>query len=212
MITSDIGNGVFDGAHLVLNFELMNPHNTWWSKYYNVFAKADTEGPRFKGFERWWSTFYFMNEAEIRWIVENLFIGNKLQGGQAFLGGRAPVDLKEDQGADHCVRQQGRRHHAAAAGPELDPGGLWRRARDPSSRPADCLHGPRGHRSSRHFRLREGRAERSTTGSSRRLEMIEALAPGLYEMRIEKKIGEGTSALLRHVLRGKGHRRYSRAR
>ena len=74
---------------LVLNFEKMNPGNTWWSKYYTVFANADTEGPRFKGFEKWWSSFYMMNEAEIRWIVENLFIGNKLQRGVAVLGGAA---------------------------------------------------------------------------------------------------------------------------
>ena len=65
----------------------MNPGNTWWSKYYNVFANVDTEATRFIGFERWWSGFYFMNEAEIRWIVENLFVGNKLERGTAVLGG-----------------------------------------------------------------------------------------------------------------------------
>ena len=28
------------GANLVLNFEAMNPANTWWSKYYNLLDKA----------------------------------------------------------------------------------------------------------------------------------------------------------------------------
>ena len=120
LIASDLGNGVFDGANLVMNFEKMNPGNTWWSKYYNVFANVDTEGRRFIGFERWWSAFYLMNEAEIRWIVENLFIGNKLGQGNAILGGRGPVGSSENQGADHRVRQPGRRYHAAAAGAELD--------------------------------------------------------------------------------------------
>ena len=112
---SDLGGGVFDGAHLVLNFESMNPGNTWWSKYYNVFANADTEGPRFKSFERWWSTFYFMNEAEIRWIVENLFIGNKLQRGDAMLGRarrrrlkkiKAPIIVFASHGDDITPPQQ----------------------------------------------------------------------------------------------------------
>jgi hypothetical protein len=44
-------------------------------------------------FERWWSGVYFMNQSEIRWIVENLFIGNKLTRGDAFLNDGTPVDL-----------------------------------------------------------------------------------------------------------------------
>ncbi|MGI9413862.1 MAG: DUF3141 domain-containing protein, partial [Hyphomicrobiales bacterium] len=31
----DIGNGIFDGAHLVDNFENLNPANTLWGKHYN---------------------------------------------------------------------------------------------------------------------------------------------------------------------------------
>ena len=34
-----------------------------------------------------------MNANEIRWIVENLFIGNKLTRGEAFLSDGTPVDL-----------------------------------------------------------------------------------------------------------------------
>lgn len=93
LILSDLGNGVFDGANLVSNFENLNPGATKWRKYYALFANVDTEAPRFLAFERWWSGFFFMNEAEIRWIVENLFIGNRLAQGRAFLGDM-PVDLK----------------------------------------------------------------------------------------------------------------------
>jgi len=39
----------------VENFEGLNPANTWWDKYYNLFAKVDTEAPRFLDFERWWA-------------------------------------------------------------------------------------------------------------------------------------------------------------
>jgi len=93
LLASDLGAGKFDGAHLVYNFEGLNPANTWWRKSYNVFANVDKEADRYLEFERWWSGFYFMNENEIRWIVENLFIGNKLTRGQAILNDGTPVDL-----------------------------------------------------------------------------------------------------------------------
>src|SRR5262249_15320299 len=35
-----LGNGLFDGASLVNNFESLNPANTHWDKYYRVFANA----------------------------------------------------------------------------------------------------------------------------------------------------------------------------
>lgn len=42
-LSADLGDGVFDGAYLVENFEYLNPANTWWNKYYNVWANIDTE-------------------------------------------------------------------------------------------------------------------------------------------------------------------------
>jgi pimeloyl-ACP methyl ester carboxylesterase len=83
-LTSDLGAGKFDGAWLVQNFENLNPANTFWDKYYHVFANADTEPPRFLDFERWWGGFYLMNREEIEWITRNLFVGNKLWKGGAF--------------------------------------------------------------------------------------------------------------------------------
>lgn len=93
LVYSDLGAGVFDGANLVYNFEALNPGRTWWRKYTDLFEQVDTQSERFLGFERWWSGFFFMNEEEIRWIVENLFVGNKLTRGEARLGSRT-VDLK----------------------------------------------------------------------------------------------------------------------
>src|SRR3954447_9835708 len=81
-LASDLGNGCFDGANLVLNFEAMNPANTWWSKYYTLFDKADTEPPRFLEFERWWGGYFLMNREEITAIVDQLFVGNKLASGE----------------------------------------------------------------------------------------------------------------------------------
>jgi len=94
LLASDLGGGRFDGANLVLNFEHLNPGKTLWRKNFDLFAKIDSEAERFLEFERWWSGFYFMNESEIRWIVENLFIGNRLTRAEAFLSDGTPVDLK----------------------------------------------------------------------------------------------------------------------
>jgi len=54
-LASDMGAGLFDGAYLVQNFENLNPANTFWDKYYNVYKNVDTEVPRFLEFERWWA-------------------------------------------------------------------------------------------------------------------------------------------------------------
>jgi pimeloyl-ACP methyl ester carboxylesterase len=94
-LTSDLGNGVFDGAHLVQNFENLNPANTFWDKYYNLFAKVDTEQPRFLEFERWWGGFYLMNREEIEWITRNLFVGNQLWSERAGSGAKGLFDLRE---------------------------------------------------------------------------------------------------------------------
>ena len=89
-----MGDGVFDGAYLVENFENLNPANTFWDKYYNLFANIDTEPERFLEFERWWGGFYLMNREEIEWITRNLFVGNKLWSGTQGTGGKA-FDLRE---------------------------------------------------------------------------------------------------------------------
>ncbi len=91
---SDLGNGKFDGAHLVVNFENLNPANTLWGKYYHLFSNVDTEPPRFLEFERWWGGYSLMNEAEIRWIVDNLFVGNQLARGEVRAAPHSFIDLK----------------------------------------------------------------------------------------------------------------------
>jgi pimeloyl-ACP methyl ester carboxylesterase len=94
-MTADLGNGKFDGAHLIQNFENLNPANSLWDKHYNLFNKADTEPPRYLEFERWWGGYYLMNTEEIEWIVRNLFVGDKLwKGGVKDSSGQA-FDLRE---------------------------------------------------------------------------------------------------------------------
>jgi pimeloyl-ACP methyl ester carboxylesterase len=91
---SDIGNGRFDGAHLVSNFEDLNPANTLWAKQYNVYANVDTEEQRFLNFEKWWGGFFKMNREEIHFIVDSLFVGNELQEGLLELEEGHYINLK----------------------------------------------------------------------------------------------------------------------
>lgn len=93
-LAGDLGAGRFDGAHLVQNFENQNPANTLWSKQYNLWAKIDTEGPRYLGFERWWGGHVILNAEEIQWIVDELFIGNKLAAGEIRTSDGVQVDLR----------------------------------------------------------------------------------------------------------------------
>ena len=94
-LTSDLGAGKFDGAHLVQNFENLNPANTFWDKYYQVFANIDTEAQRFLEFERWWGGYFLLNREEIEWITQNLFVGNKLWSGAVKAGPSNGFDLRD---------------------------------------------------------------------------------------------------------------------
>ncbi len=77
------------------NFENMNPANTLWDKQYNLYANIDTEAPRYLGFERWWGGHVDLNAEEIQFIVDELFIGNKLVShGEIKTSDGAVVDLR----------------------------------------------------------------------------------------------------------------------
>ena len=93
-LCGDLGNGKFDGAHLVENFENLNPANTLWTKQYNLYSKIDTEEPRYLGFEKWWGGYFLTTKEEMRAIVDELFVGNKLTKGTILTSDRRAIDLR----------------------------------------------------------------------------------------------------------------------
>ena len=93
-LAGDLGNGLFDGASLVANFESMHPDNTLWKKLYHVYANIDTEPPRFLDFEKWWGCPILLNAEEMQYITDNLFIGNKLSAGQLRTSDGLRIDLR----------------------------------------------------------------------------------------------------------------------
>ena len=90
---ADLGDGRFDGAWLVANFEILKPEAVW-EKYANLFTNIDAKRERFLEFERWWNGWYFLSREEILAIVENLFIGNKLEEGKFRICEGCTADLR----------------------------------------------------------------------------------------------------------------------
>ena len=185
LLSADLTDGRFDGAHLVLNFEHLNPANTWWRKYYSVFADVDSEAPRFLQFERWWSGFYFMTDAEIRWIIENLFVGNRLTKGEAVLDDGRLVDLRRIKSPIVVF---------ASHGDNITPpeqalfwiADLYESSREITARGQVIiytLHDSVGHLG---IFVSSGVARKQHKQITSTVKTIEALAPGLYEMLIDE--------------------------
>jgi hypothetical protein len=90
---ADLNQNRFDGAWLAQNFETLRPENAIWDKYANLFTRIDTEQQRFLDFERWWNGFYSLSGEEIVAIAENLFIGNRLEEGKIRVDTHCVADL-----------------------------------------------------------------------------------------------------------------------
>jgi uncharacterized protein DUF3141 len=65
-----------------------------WDKYANLFSHIDNERERFFDFERWWNGFYFLSREEILEIIENLFVGDRLEQGALRICPGCFVDLR----------------------------------------------------------------------------------------------------------------------
>ena len=189
-LTADLGNGVFDGAYLVENFENLNPANTFWDKYYNLYANADTEAPRFLEFERWWGGFYLMNREEIEWIVRNLFVGNTLwrEGAKSKTGDlldlrnlRVPIVLFASMGDNITPPQQ-------AFNWVGDVYGSTEEIKARGQTIVGLLHQDVGHLG---IFVSGKVAKKEHKQIVSVLKSIEALPPGLYGMAIRETTGKG---------------------
>ena len=94
-LLSDLGHGKFDGAWLEENFESLNPGNTLWTKQYNLYSNVDTDEERYLTFEKWWDGYSEMTKEEMHFIVENLFVGDKLEKGKLSLDRKKILNLKD---------------------------------------------------------------------------------------------------------------------
>lgn len=183
MLAADLGKGLFDGSALVANFENLNPANTYLRKTYKLYSEIDTEAERFLEFERWWGGFFLMTEPEIRWIIENLFVGNRLARGEAFLGGeridlrriRTPIIVFASQG-DNITPPQQALNWIADLYADVDE------IKVRGQRIVYLVHESVGHLGIFVSSQVAGREHDAITDT---LDAIDALAPGLYEMKLD---------------------------
>ncbi|MEM9782657.1 MAG: DUF3141 domain-containing protein [Pseudomonadota bacterium] len=191
MFWSDIGGGVFDGAHLVMNFETLNPSRNFFRKYYDLFDAPDTGRQRFLEFERWWGGFFLLNEAEIHWIVEQLFIGNRLTKNRAQLEPGRPIDLKRIQAPVIVFTSHGDNitPPQQALNWIVDTYANEQEIRIRGQRIVYMVHPEVGHLG---IFVSSRIAKKEHTEVASTMKTIEALAPGLYEMCVDAVEGDGT--------------------
>ncbi len=106
-LASDLGGGLFDGAWLVSNFDNLNPANTLWTKRYNVWAHPEKEQDRYLGFEKWWGDFVHLRGEELQYMVDNLFVGNKLSTAQMVTRDGMRLDIRDIKSPILCFCSHG---------------------------------------------------------------------------------------------------------
>jgi hypothetical protein len=186
---ADLGNGRFDGAWLAQNFEALKPAKAIWEKYANLFAHIDTERDRFLEFERWWGGYYWLSREEMVAIVENLFIGNKLEQSEIRICDCCNVDL-------HRIRNP--LVIFASYGDNITPphqalGWIPAVYRDTEALKAAgqrIVYLTNPHVGHLGIFVSAGIARFEHRAILESLTEIEALAPGLYEMKINNPTGD----------------------
>src|ERR1043165_2226746 len=190
-LTGDLGAGKFDGAWLVQNFESQNPANTLWSKQYNLYSKIDTEAPRYLGFERWWGGHVNLNAEEIQFIVDELFVGNKLAAGKIKTSDGRQIDLRAIRSpiVVFCSKGDNVTPPQQALGWILD---LYESVDDIRSHDQTIVYSV--HESIGHLGIFVSSvvARKEHGEFSENIDLIDTLPPGLYEAIFEKK-SEDTS-------------------
>jgi len=191
-LTSDLGHGKFDGAWLVQNFENLNPSNTLWSKQYNLYSKIDTEAPRYLGFERWWGGHVNLNAEEVQFIVDQLFIGNKLAAGRIQARNGMTVDLRNIRSpvVVFCSKGDNITPPAQALGWILDLYQDVNEIRSFGQTIVYTVHESVGHLG---IFVSSGVARKEHDEFSSNIDLIDTLPPGLYEAVFERKAADSTS-------------------
>lgn len=188
-LTGDLGHGKFDGAWLVQNFENQNPANTLWTKQYNLYSKIDTEAQRYLGFERWWGGHVNLNAEEIQFIVDELFVGNKLAAGEIETSDGVTVDLRNIRSpiVVFCSKGDNITPPQQALGWILDLYDGVDEIRSYGQTIVYTIHESVGHLG---IFVSGGVAKKEHQEFSSNIDLIDTLPPGLYELVIEAKTAD----------------------
>jgi len=185
-LASDLGNGKFDGAWLVQNFENQNPANTLWTKQYSLYSKIDTEAPRYLGFEKWWGGHVNLNAEEIQFIVDELFIGNNLAAGRIQTPDGTIIDLRNIRSpiVVFCSKGDNITPPQQALGWILDLYDSVDDIRSYGQTIVYTIHESIGHLG---IFVSGGVAKKEHREFSSNIDLIDTLPPGLYEAVLEDK-------------------------
>jgi hypothetical protein len=197
-LTSDLGHGKFDGAWLVANFENLNPANTLWTKQYNLYANIDTEAARYLGFERYWGGHALLNGEEMQYIVDNLFVGNKLSNAEMLSADGLRLDFRKINSPIVCFCSKGDNitPPQPALGWILD---LYRSDDDLVAAGQTIVYSVHANIGHLGIFVAGSVAKKEHQEFANNIELIDCLPPGLYEAVIEK-----TTADTPHVDLAKG--------
>jgi pimeloyl-ACP methyl ester carboxylesterase len=193
--TSDLGNGTFDGAWLVQNFENLNPSNTLWTKQYNLFSKVDSEAQRYLGFEKWWGGHVLLTGDEFQFIVDNLFVGNKLSSAEIVLSDGSRPDLRNIRSpiVVFCSKGDNITPPQQALGWILDLYDSVDDIRHYGQTIVYAIHEHAGHLG---IFVSGGVAKKEHSEFAGNIDMIDVLPPGLYEAVLESKRADDPTASL----------------
>ncbi|WP_148253819.1 DUF3141 domain-containing protein [Aidingimonas lacisalsi] len=187
---SDLGAGLFDGAWLVQNFEKLNPANTLWTKQYQLYANVDSEAERYLQFERWWGGHVVLGGEEIQYIVDNLFVGNRLSSAKLTTRDGRRIDLRNvrspivvfcSQGDDITPPPQ-------ALGWIRD---LYADVDDIQAHEQTivyCVHDSTGHLG---IFVSGNVSRKEHTEFTANMDYIDVLPPGLYETQVTERAAQG---------------------
>jgi len=191
-LTSDLGNGKFDGGYLVENFENQNPANTLWSKNYDLWSKVDTEGPRFIEFEKWWGGHVDLNAEEIQWIVDQLFVGNRLATAEIVTSAGDRIDLRNIHSPIVCFCSKGDNitPPQQALGWIVDLYGKDEDVKACGQTIIYAVHESVGHLG---IFVSGGVAKKEHQEFASNIDLIDVLPPGLYEAVITPKTAEAVN-------------------
>ncbi len=192
-LTGDMGAGKFDGAWLVSNFEGMNPANTYWSKQYNVYKEIDSETDRYLGFEKYWSGYVFLNAEEMQFIVDKLFVGNKLPTAEVETSDGVRLDFRNVRSPIICFCSEGDNitPPQQALGWILDLYDDVEDIRACGQTIVYAVHPSIGHLG---IFVSGGIAKKEHNEFASNIDFIDCLPPGLYEAVMTEKSGEEPDA------------------
>ena len=188
-LMADLSGGQFDGAWLAHNFEQLDPGHAMFGKYKALFARPEAERERFVDFERWWGEYCFLTREEIVSIVENLFVGNRLEEGGFRICECCHADLR---------RLKSPMLVFASSGDNITPPqqalgwvpAVWKTTEAliaGGQRIVYLLNPNVGHLG---IFVSADVARREHRAILENLDVLERLEPGLYEMRILESIGD----------------------